>query len=69
MMFLNQDQMIELTGFQKRPAQVRALREMGITHKVRADGYPIVLTAYIEKELGGLTESKQRVREPDYGAL
>jgi len=42
-MFLNPEQMIELTGRERYGAQVRALRSMGIDHLIRPDGRPLVL--------------------------
>lgn len=69
-MFLTKEQLIELTGRKVRPAQVKALRSMGISHKVRPDGSVAVLTSHIEKALDGLPE-KARMKEwqPDWSAL
>lgn len=69
MNFLTPEQLQLLTGFKLKSAQVRGLRRMGIEHKVRPDGFPIVSTAHVEKVLGGRPESQQSTREPNFGAL
>lgn len=53
-MFLTAEEIKELTKRTQHRAQVQALRALGITHKIRADGSPLVLRSHIEKELGGL---------------
>lgn len=67
--FLTREQLELLTGFKLKSAQVRGLRRMGIEHKVRPDGFPIVSTTHIEKLLGGRVETQQSVSEPNFGAL
>lgn len=54
-MFLTQSQLIELTGFKRSGAQLRALRYLGIEHKQRADGSLVVLKSHVEQALGLLT--------------
>jgi len=42
-LFLNEDELIELTGFKRRELQKRALSELGVEFVSRpADGYPLV---------------------------
>jgi hypothetical protein len=41
-MFLTSDQLLELTGYRRPSAQVRALRRMGVEHWIRPDGRPVV---------------------------
>jgi len=57
---LTPDELIELTGFQRKSYQVRALRSMGIDHVVRPDGSPVVFAAALRREGkavgGGATE-------------
>lgn len=57
-MFLTQNQLIELTGFKRSGAQLRALRYLGIEHKRRVDGSLVVLKAHVEQALGLLTTDK-----------
>ena len=72
-MFLSQEEIVELTGKKRRPAQVSALNMMGIEHKVNADGRVIVLTSHIENVFGGnmktRLESKNTKQQPDWGAI
>lgn len=66
MNFLPPDKIEELTGKKKRPAQVRALRKMGIHHHVRPDGFPIV----IESALGSPEKSGKIIDpQPDWSSL
>lgn len=67
MMFLTSEEVIDLTGKKRPSAQVRALRGMGIEHRVRADGKVIVARAHIEKILDCNVENKVKKRiEPKW---
>lgn len=69
-MFLTPEQIVELTGKIRKPAQRRALNTMGITHKVRADGAVIVSCSHIESVLDGLPVGKvKREVEPNWKAM
>lgn len=68
-MFLNRDEIKELTGKIRRPAQIRELQKMRIIHDVRPDGYPLILKSYIEKRLDGAIESPKKGEEPNWNAL
>lgn len=52
-MFLTSHELYELTGRRRRDAQARQLNKMGIVHKIRADGMPMVLISHIHKEFDG----------------
>ena len=69
-MFLDADEVRDLTNRIQRQAQAKALRSLGITFKVRADGSVLVLRSHIEKELGGSTPAAARSRDfqPNWGA-
>ena len=54
---LTEDELVELTGKRKCGAQVKALRTMGIDHKVRGDGSPVVLRAHVERLFGGMASA------------
>lgn len=58
-MILSPDEIVELTGKKAKPAQVQALRFMGLEYKLRPDGSPVVLKSHVEKAFGGLQESKK----------
>ena len=69
-MFLTKEELQALTGRQRRDAQVAALRQMGIEHKIRPDGSPAVLRAHVEELLGGTRyTTNQDLIEPDWGNL
>jgi hypothetical protein len=70
-MFLNPAELRALTNRVQCSAQVRALRAMGIEHRIRPDGSLAVLRAYIEQIFGGgMSETgKRQPVEPNWGAL
>lgn len=51
-LFLDSDEIRELTHRHRRSAQVEALRTIGIEHRTRPDGTLIVLRAHVEQLLG-----------------
>ena len=60
-MFLNAEEVAHLTGKVRRDSQVRALRFMGIEHRVRADGTVVVSRAHVEQTLGVVVLSDRRI--------
>lgn len=70
-MFLTDDELFGLTGAKRRESRVRALRAMGIEHRLRPDGHVIVLRSHVETLLGGAAGSIVAVAgtEPDWSAL
>lgn len=48
-MFLNDEELLELTGKQRSRSQQKALNQMGITFRVRADGKTLVLKETINQ--------------------
>lgn len=70
-LFLSDDELQELTGYRQRAAQVRALRFMGIEHRVRPDGRPAVLRAHVQHAFSGPRSANvvQDTQEPDWSAL
>jgi len=70
-MFLTPEELTELTGRQRRDAQVRALRYMGIEHRVRPDGTVAVLKTHVEQSFGETHSHDKVVKqvEPDWSAL
>lgn len=69
-MILDIKEVIALTGRQRKDAQIRALRYMGIEHRIRPDGTVAVLKAHVEQSLG-LKESEDVIKEtePDWSAI
>ena len=56
MMFLSADDLVELTGY------VQPLKKMGIPHRIRPDGRPIVTWT-------GVDGQKNQTVEPDFAAM
>lgn len=52
-LFLTEDEVRDLSGKIKRDAQVRALRAMGVEHRVRPDGSVAILRDHIHKVFDG----------------
>lgn len=71
-MFLETEEVNELTGKKRKSAQIRALRSMGIEHKIRPDGTVAVSRNHVEKILGGSIPESDTIKEkfkPDWSAL
>jgi len=70
-MFLTKNELKELTKRSRYTAQTRALRTMGIEHRIRPDGSLAVLRTHIEHELGYNQKPPrtQRREEPNWDAL
>lgn len=67
MFLLTHEEIEQLTGKVRKPAQVRALRFMGVEHKIRPDGAVIVSRSHVEKILDGDMASKVKRRvEPNW---
>lgn len=60
MMFLTHDELVDLTNKQRRDAQIRALRYMGIEHRIRPDGSVAVLRVHVEQLLGAASPAKDK---------
>ena len=57
-MFLSTDELRDLTRKCRPSAQLRALRSMGIEHRVRPDGSLAVSRSHVESLLGGAPGAK-----------
>lgn len=69
-MILTHGELVALTGRRRKDAQVRALRYMGIEHKIRPDGSVAVLRAHVEHVLGGADQGRvPKETEPDWSAI
>lgn len=62
---LNQDELVERTGYKQHAKQCEELARQGIKFTVRHDGFPLVLRSQFELPL----TVKGKRKEPDYGAL
>lgn len=68
-MILNETELSALTNRVRRDAQVKALRFMGIEHRIRPDGTVAVLKAHVEQSLGLKSGSTIKESEPDWSAI
>ena len=57
-MFLNKDELEQLTGKRRPKAQGRALDAMGIPYRRRPDGSPVVLRIHLDMSRGTDTPAK-----------
>ncbi len=67
-MFLTQEELHELTGYQIPKCQMRVLRENGIKFIIGRDGKPKVLTSAVEENYG-LKSNKEKKTVPNYKAF
>ncbi len=69
--FLSEEEVRALTERRARAAQSRALKSMGIEHRVRPDGSIAILRAHIYKVFDGdsSTRSQPKVIQPNWDAI
>lgn len=58
----------EITGKRRYRAQARALAQMGISYRIRPDGFPLVARSHFD-EIMGAESSRRREVEPDWSAM
>lgn len=70
-MILDQTELESLTHRTRASAQVRALRFMGIEHRMRPDGTVAVLRANVEQVFGTLPSEKRKdpANEPNWAGI
>lgn len=61
-LFLDDDDLTELTGKRRNSARIRVLNSMGVQHKIRPDGSIAVLRAHVER-LFGEKSTKAKLNE------
>ena len=64
--FLTRDELAALTGRTRSSAQIRALRAMGVQHRVRPDGRPVVLWTDVQADGA---RRQHNPTEPNFAAL
>lgn len=69
--FLSEEEVQALTERKVRPAQVRALKTMGIEHRVRPDGSVAILRAHIFKVFDGSADKPTKTKQavPNWDAI
>lgn len=68
-LILSHEELSALTGRRRYRAQARALARMGITHRLRPDGFPIVSRAHFEQSMGLSPPPSERAVEPNWSAF
>jgi len=68
-LFLNAQELHELTGYKKPGRQIVWLRSQGFTFRISADGHPRVDRSHYLKLMGGMVESQHIKTEPDFRGL
>jgi hypothetical protein len=69
-LILSHDELCMLTGRRRYSAQAKALARMGISHRLRPDGFPVVSRAHFEEIMGAESTSRPHTAsEPDWSAL
>lgn len=68
-LFLNFEEMRDLTGYQKPGRQIAWLRAQGFTFRIAADGHPRVDRSHYLKLMGGTVEAKHKKTEPNFNGL
>ena len=67
-LFLDAEEMVELTGKRRRASQIATLVMMGIKHSIRPDGRPLVSRAYIDRIHGG-ADNVSNKEQPSWEAI
>ncbi len=69
MLFLNNEEILELTGFKLATGQCRWLTDHGYPFDTSRSGKPKVLRSYLEQRLCPSLTSKFGFEEPNFAAL
>ena len=68
-MFLDRTEPHELTDYVRPSGQIRWLAANDYPFEVGRDGYPKVLTSFVEKRLGGSLPAKHTRNRPRFEAI
>ena len=68
-LFLQPDEIEQLTGKKRHRSQAYALTMMGIHHVLRPDGSVAVLRAHVDTVFGHPNVSNRRKTSPDFSML
>ena len=69
-LYLDEDEIVGVTGKKRPSAQHRALNEMGLTHKIRPDGSILLSRSHYEAQLGGDSPTpKKKKPGPNWDAM
>ena len=68
-MFLDKEQLKELTGYARPTSQMNWLARNDYPFEVAADGYPRVLVTLVEKRLGSFIQRPKRNNTPRFAHI
>ena len=70
-MVLTRNELFEISGYKRASYQIGWLTKNSYPFEVAADGYPRVLTSYVNNRLGGLVTSTPKVKrnKPNFSVL
>jgi hypothetical protein len=63
-MFLNKDEVHELTGYKYLAKQILWLNSHGYRYEINKNGHPKILKSFVETRLGELTARYSRKNKP-----
>ena len=66
-MFLNDQELVQLTGYKRKKWQIRWLRNRRFRFEINKAGEPQVLRAYAEKRMSD--GNKSEVAQPNWAAM
>ncbi|MES9845645.1 MAG: DUF4224 domain-containing protein [Candidatus Sedimenticola sp. 6PFRAG5] len=68
-MFLDRTELQQLTGYVRPSGHIRWLAFNDYPFEIGRDGYPRVLTSFVEKRMGGLLPEKRTRNRPHFEAI
>lgn len=68
-LILSYEEICAITGKVRYRAQARALAKLGISSRLRPDGFPVVSRAHFEQTLGASSSRPTERTEPNWSAL
>jgi hypothetical protein len=68
-LILSPTEVAGITGCSRYRAQSRALARMGISYRLRPDGFPVVSRTHFEEIMGVPASRRSTATEPDWSAM
>lgn len=68
-LLLTEDELEALTKYKTYSGQIRELRRLGIEHRERRDGFPLVSRRAFERAMGGESANDSGEWTPDFSGL
>ncbi len=68
-LILSFDELCAITGRSRYRAQARSLDRIGISYRLRPDGFPLVSRGHFEQAMGAVSPTTERATEPDWSVI